>query len=202
MTRVVKFPIAPPQKLGPKRARRRRKPNLEDFGQLNLFAGLEESVRVISMPKERSFFQQAVSLDEAGDVDAERFYLLAITHDDSTADAYCNLGILKYQEEDFGQSINYLTKCLELEPRHFEAHYNLANVYADMSNLTLAKTHYEVSIQIDPEFPDSYYNLSLVLVSMKSYEEAIGLLYQYINIADVEERKMAMDLIKTLKALG
>lgn len=202
MARIVKFPVSPPKKLGPKKAKRRRKPNLEDFGQLNLFAPPEKEGKVVAMAHRERFFEEALRLDEAGNHEAEKYYLLAIENKQCEVDAYCNLGILKSQHDDLAQSINYLTKALELNPRHFEAHYNLANVYADMGNYPLAKTHYEVSISIDPDFPDAYYNLGLVLISLKQYAKAIEIINEYINRSPDTDHAVATELIKTLKSFA
>ncbi len=204
MVRIVKFPVSPPEKLGPKKVRKKknRKPDPEDFGQLNLFAQPPKEGKVVSFPQSDSFFEEALILDEEGNPEAEKFYLLAIKNKESEVDAYCNLGILKSQQNDLAKSIDYLTKCLELEPRHFEAHYNLANVYSDMGNYKLSKTHYEVSINIDPDFPNSYYNLGLVLISMKAYKEAIEAIDQYIQCSPDGDLKVANELIKTLKSFA
>ncbi|MEQ8470406.1 MAG: tetratricopeptide repeat protein [Marinoscillum sp.] len=206
MTRIVKFPVTPPEKLGPKKVRRKRRGrDPEDFGQLNLFnqPNIEKKEgRVVSMPQSGGFFDEALELDEQNQPDAEKYYLLAIKNKESEVDAYCNLGILKSQQGELAKSIDYLTKCLELEPRHFEAHYNLANVYSEMGNLPLAKTHYEVSINIDPDFPNSYYNLGLVLISLKAYNEAINVIDKYIMLSPDNDHKIASELIKTLKSFA
>ncbi|MEQ8582910.1 MAG: tetratricopeptide repeat protein [Marinoscillum sp.] len=203
MARVIKFPVTPPEKLGPKKVKRKkRRPDLEDYGQMNLFAGPAKEGRLVSLPQSDSFFEEALSLDEQNDPEAEKYYLLAIQHDQSVVDAYCNLGILKSQQNELAKSIDYLTKCLELNPRHFEAHYNLANVYSDMGNFPLAKTHYEVSINIDPDFPNGYYNLGLVLISLKKYKEAIDAIDQYIIRSPDNDHKIASELIKTLKSFA
>lgn len=203
MARIVKFPVAPPEKLGHKKVRRaKRRPDPEDFGQLNLFAQPHREARVVNFPQSDSFFEEALILDEQNDPEAEKYYLLAIKNDESAVDAYCNLGILMSQQDELAKSIDYLTKCLELSPRHFEAHYNLANVYSDMGNYALAKTHYEVAINVDPDFPNSYYNLGLVLISLKSYQKAIESINKYINLSPDSDHKVASELIKTLKALG
>lgn len=205
MARIVKFPVSPPEKLGPKKVRRKRKGrDPEDFGQLNLFnQPTEEKLgRVISMSHADGFFEQALEMDGQNDQEAERYYLLAIKNKESEVDAYCNLGILKSQQKELAKSIDYLTKCLELDPRHFEAHYNLANVYSEMGNLPLAKTHYQVSINIDPDFPNSYYNLGLVLISLKQYKEAISVIDKYIALSPDNDHKIASELIKTLKSFA
>ncbi|WP_436516514.1 tetratricopeptide repeat protein [Ekhidna sp. To15] len=202
MTKVVQFPVNPPQKLGPKKARRRKKPNLEDFGQLNMFDQLPDKTPVVSLPKAGSFFEEALELDESGKDEAEKYYLLAIENDQSVEDAYCNLGILKSSQGNLTQAIDYLTKCLMKNPRHFEAHYNLGNVYSDLGNLDLAKVHYELSTQIEPEYPNSFYNLGLVLISMKRYNDAIQSINKFVELAPSNEHQVANELIKTLNAIA
>jgi tetratricopeptide (TPR) repeat protein len=202
MSKIVKFPVStPPQKLGPKKVRKRKRINLEDFGQLNLFAQAIET-RVISLHQAGKYFEEALSLDESNDPRAEEFYLLAITHNQSRADAYCNLGIMKNEAQKSSEAINYLTKCLELDPRHFEAHYNLANLYSDLGNLPLAKVHYEVAIQIQPDFPNCYFNIGLVLVSMKRFNEAIDSIKKYIELSPDTDHHTAKELINTLTGIG
>lgn len=203
MAKVIKFPVSPPEKLGPKKVKRRkRKPNLEDFGQLNLFDQPENEAKVINLPKSNGFFEEALILDEEGHPDAEKYYLLAIENDDLVEDAYCNLGILMSQQLQYSRSISYLSKCLLVNPRHFEAHYNLANVYSEIGNFELAKTHYEVSIEIEPEFSNTYYNLGLVLISLKDYQAAIDVIDKYIRLSPGNDHKTAFELVKTLKSFA
>lgn len=202
MARVVQFPVSPPAKLGHKKARRKRKPNLEDFGQLNLFDQSEDSTPVLSLPKSDSFFEEALCLDEQGKPEAEKYYLLAIENKESVEDALCNLGIMKSGQGDLTKSINYLTQCLKKNPRHFEAHYNLGNVYSELGNLELAKVHYELSTEIEPEYPNSFYNLGLVLISMKRYEQAIQSINKYVELAPSSELQIANELIKTLNSIA
>ncbi|MEO9869628.1 tetratricopeptide repeat protein [Ekhidna sp.] len=202
MTKVVQFPVNPPEKLGPKKARRRRKPNLEDYGQLNMFDQLPDNTPLLSLPKAGSFFEEALSLDENNNPEAEKYYLLAIENGQSIEDAYCNLGILKSSQGDLSKAIDYLTLCLKKNPRHFEAHYNLGNVYSDLGNLELAKVHYELSTQIETEYPNSYYNLGLVLISLRRYDEAILSINKYVELAPSSEHHTATELIKTLNSIA
>ena len=160
MGKVIKFPVATPSKKGARRVRS-RKPDLEEFGQLNLF----DSSKVIAFEK-GSYFDQALTYDENGDGRAVEFYHKAIDNGQSLADAYCNLGIIMSNAQELTKAIDYLTNCLKNDPRHFEAHYNLANVYSDRGSLDLAKMHYEVARELEPHFPNSHDNLGLVLISM------------------------------------
>lgn len=202
MARVVQFPVNPPAKLGHRKARRRRRPNLEDFGQLNLFDQMEDTTPVLSLPKSNSFFEEALNLDEGGKEEAEKYYLLAIENNESVEDAYCNLGILKSSQGDLTKSVDYLTQCLKRNPRHFEAHYNLGNVYSELGNFELAKVHYELSTEIEPDYPNSFYNLGLVLISLKKYSKAIECINKYVELAPSTEHQVANELIKTLNSIA
>lgn len=139
-------------------------------------------------------------LDEQGDNRARvrEHYLKAVESGDSVADAYCNLGILESEEQHNIQAIDYFTKSLKEDPRHYEAHYNLANLYAEIGDLPLAKIHYQMAITIEPEFPNSYFNLALTLALNKEVEEAIQLLHTYRNLVGYEDQKLAEDLINNL----
>lgn len=202
MARVVRFPVSPPEKLGHQKVKRKRKKtNLEDFGQLNLFDSQSKEAKVFQLPS-NSFFEEALIKDDQHDQEAERLYKLAIENGDAKEDALCNLGILKSEQDEKGQAIDFLTQALQLNPRHFEAHYNLANVYSDLGNLKLAKTHYEVAIEIAPDYPNSYYNLGLVLISQKNYSKAIEIINKYIDLSPITEHGIANELVKTLKSLA
>ncbi len=198
MTKIIQFPVSPPAKLGPRKVKK-RKPDPEELGQLNLF---QKQTKVMSLPGDQSLFDEAMKYDEQGDPDAERLYLLAIEKNENKADAWCNLGILKSQHEENTLAIDYLTKALAEDPRHFEAHYNLANVYSEVGNFDLAKLHYEMAIQIMPDYPNSYYNLGLVLISLKKYKQAIAVIDQYITLDPDGDNPIAAELLKTLKALA
>ena len=204
MARVVRFPVNPPEKLGHQKVKRRRKrkPDLEEFGQLNLFEGKKKEAKVLKMGVEGGLFEKALHLDDQQSQEAAKAYLEAIESGESKEDALCNLGILKSEEGNKSSAIDFLTRSLKENPRHFEAHYNLANVYSDLGNLPLAKSHYEVAIEIEPEYPNSYYNLGLVLISMKKYKEAIEAINKYISLSPEHEHDIATELIKTLKALA
>ncbi len=138
-------------------------------------------------------------LDDQGDrKSAVKHYLKAIEEEDSAADAYCNLGIIEWQEGNQTKAIDYFTLSLKHDPRHFEGHYNLANLYGELGNFPLAKAHYEISIEIEPTFPNSYFNLGLTLAMNKEFNEAISILRQYRDLAPVEDHRQAEDLIQKL----
>ncbi len=196
MARIIKFPISEePVKIGFKKVRKSKRINLEDFGQLNMF---DQQTKVIALNTHDSFFEQALYFDEQGDDLAKEYYWKAIKAGESVADAYCNLGIIE-SEIDNVKAIDCFTKCLKEDPRHFEAHYNLANIYSEAGNLDLAKMHYNLAIKLEPDFGSAYYNLGLVLALKEEYEEAIDVLVRFKMMANDDQLGHANKLIETLK---
>ena len=193
MTKVIQFPGSSPEKFGFKPVLKKRKSTGEIPGQLDLFSGGKvRSLHPISI------FEEALMLDEQGDDRVREHYLKAIEAGDSVADAYCNLGIIESEKKNTIEAIDCFTKSLKEDPRHFEAHYNLANLYAEIGNLPLAKVHYQMSITIEPEFPNSYFNLALTLVMNKEVEEAIKALLTYRDLVAQDDRSQAEQLINNL----
>jgi tetratricopeptide (TPR) repeat protein len=194
MAKVVKFPGPAPEKFGLQRVHKQREVPSKP-GQLNLFGG-----RVVKL-NHLSTFEEALMLDEAQNTEAARaLYLKSIEEGESVADAYCNLGILESHSGQHNRAIDCFTKCLALEPRHFEAHYNLANLYAEVGNYALAKVHYGISIEVEPAFPNGYYNLGLTLAMNKEFKEAIYMLNRYRQLAPAEDHHQANELIAQLES--
>lgn len=198
MAKVIKFPESVPEKFGVQRAQTRRRGKADKEGQLNLFTGAKV-VRLSHLPP----FEEALMLDEQGDkAEARKMYAKAINRGDCIPDAYCNLGILEFLENDYAKAIDCFTRCLQNEPRHFEAHYNLANLYAEAGDYALAKLHYRVSIEIQPDFPNNYFNLGLVLALEKEYNEAVVTLTRYRNLTSGEDHRQVDALIFALQRGG
>ncbi len=196
MGKVVRFPVAPPEKKGARKVRK-RKPDLEDLGQLNLF----DQSKIIAFD-DKTYFEQALAMDEQGSDEALNLYEQAIINGQSVADSYCNLGIIMSQKDELAKAVDYLTKCLKENPRHFEAHYNLANVYSEKGNLNLARMHYEVAIELEPQFPNSHYNLGLVWISLRDYKKASQYIDKYIELSPDYDLTTANELLKTLNSIA
>jgi tetratricopeptide (TPR) repeat protein len=196
MAKVIQLEVTPtPPKLGYKRARKKK--DLEKKGQLNLFRQPEPQIH--HLPSRFTPFEEALILDEQGNPGAQEAYLKAILENDSIADAYCNLGILESKNRNTAKAFDYFTKCLQLEPRHLEAHYNLANFYFEVNDYRLSKLHYEIAAEIEPEFPNIYFNLALVYALSDEFKDAINALYKYKELAPEEEGKKADNLLAGLQ---
>jgi Tfp pilus assembly protein PilF len=97
--------------------------------------------------------------------------------------------------------VDYLTLCLKHDHRHYEAHFNLANIYSEAGNIALAKFHYQIAIKLEPGFSNSYFNLALLLVVNREYEEAIKKLKNYLQLVPESEHVPALELIEKLSDL-
>ncbi len=197
MAKIIQFSAnATPEKFGLQKARKKKDPDSRP-GQLPLFTG----AKIIKL-NQLSLFEEALLADEQGDNKAAReHYQRAIAQGDCIADSYCNLGILESLDGNYSKGIDYFTLCLKFEPRHYEAHYNLANVYAEMGNYPLAKIHYQISLEIEPAFSNCYFNLGLALAMNKEYREAIAVLAQHKNLTPAEDHRQTDDLIFKLSGM-
>lgn len=173
--------------------------DLEKHGQLNLFAPPSREAKVIQLKSDLSPFEQGLLLDEKGDNNARIFYEKAIAADDYTADAYCNLGIIESKEGNTARAIDCFTKSLERNPRHFESHFDLANLYFDLNDLKLAKLHYQVAAEIQPEYPNVYFNLALVYAMLNELHDSVDTLKKFKSFSRVSEHKSADALLNKLQ---
>lgn len=195
MAKVIKFPAPVPEKFGLQRVVKKKEKGLDKHGQLNLFSAGGKLVRLNKLTP----FEDALLHDDHDDVEgARKLYEKAIKENDSVADAYCNYGILESKDGNHTKAIDCFSRSLKNDPRHFEAHYNLANLYADLRDYALAILHYKVAIEVEPTFSNSYFNLGLTYALTKEYDQAIEVLNQYKMMSSEEEQKIANGLIEVL----
>jgi len=200
MAKILRFPDQVSAKYDFKRAKRgrkRKKVDLEDYGQLNLFSG--KKGQVFRLPSRFSPFEEALLLDESHDERAKDAYLKAISEGDSVADAYCNLGILESRTGNTAQAFDCFTKSLKEDSRHFESHYNLGNLYFDSGDLQLARLHYEIAAQIYPAYANVHFNLGLVLAESEEYKLGVEALNTYKSLVSEKESVKADDLLESLE---
>lgn len=195
MAQILKFP-AQGSKLGYTRVKKRAKAG-EHPNQLPLFP--QPTARILSFAPDQSWFEQALMLDEREDPKAAEFYARAIEENDCVADAYCNLGIIESQKGNTTRAFDCFTTSLKHEPRHSEAHYNLANLYFDLNDFRLAQAHYLMAAEVDPVFANVYFNLALVQVINNDPVAAVATLNKYQELVSQDEARVAEELLRNLK---
>jgi tetratricopeptide (TPR) repeat protein len=200
MAKILRFPDQVSAKYDFKRAKRsrkRKKVDLEDYGQLNLFSG--KKGQIFKLPTTFSPFEEALILDESGDEGAREAYLKAILEGDSVADAYCNLGILESRAGNAPRAFDCFTKSLKEDSRHFESHFNLGNLYFDLGDLQLARLHYEIASQISPGYANVFFNMGLVLAETEEYRLSVVALNTYKSLVSEKESAKADHLLESLE---
>lgn len=195
MGQIITFPGQSP-KFGFKRVNKRAKA-AESPDQLSLFS--QPSAQILDLVLDLGRFEQALLWDERGDSKAAELYEKAIEEGDCVADAYCNLGIIESQKGNTAKAFDCFTTSLKHDPRHSEAHYNLGNLYFDANDFRLAQMHYEMAVEVDPSFPNVYFNLALVQAINNELMAAVSALTKYRELVPKEEGRNADELLHNLK---
>jgi len=195
MAQILKFPVQA-SKLGYKRVRKRAHP-AENQNQLDLFP--RPAAQILDFVSDLSRFEAALMCDERGDEQAAELYAKAIEEHDCVADAYCNLGIIESQKGNTAKAFDCFTTSLKHDPRHSESHYNLGNLYFDVDDLPLALIHYQMSAEVEPGFPNVYFNLALVQALNNDLDAAVTSLTTYQELVSEDEGRIAEELLQNLK---
>lgn len=193
--KILEFIPKKPAKFDFEKVKKRKKARSGSPGQLNLFS---PGGQVLRMPSNIGPFEEALLLDERDDARAEQAYRRAIEEGDDVADSYCNLGIIMSKKGDRAKAFDCFTKSLQHNPRHFESHYNLGNLYFDEENFRLARLHYELATEIEPEHPGVYFNLGLAQALSNDLPSALRSLQKYKSLAPKEEGSKADELLENL----
>jgi Tfp pilus assembly protein PilF len=148
-------------------------------------------------------FEEALILHEQGDKRAAEMYVQAIKEEECVADAFCNLGILDYEATNIPGAFDNFTSALRHDPRHFEAHFNLAHLYFEEGDVRLARLHYEISAVIEPGSASVHFNLGMVNAIEENIPAAMASLNKAKEFATEEElvqiEEILLGLQKTSK---
>jgi len=195
MGQILKFP-AQASKFGYKRVKQRGT-SAENPNQLQLFP--RPTAQILAFAPDLSLFEHALLMDERGDLKAADLYLKAIQEQDCVPDAYCNLGIIQSKQGHIAKAFDCFTTSLQHNPRHFEAHFNLGNMYFDLNEFRLAQVHYEMAAVVDPTFPNVHFNLALVQAINNDQAGALISLARYQELVPEDEGRLACELLNDLR---
>jgi len=195
MAQILKFP-GRAAKFGFKRVPKRKRRD-DHPAQLHLFA--QGTAQILQFESPLSHFEHALLLDERGDTQATEHYQKAIAEQDCIADAYCNLGIIESKQGRTTKAFDCFTNSLKHDARHFEAHFNLGNMYFEVNDYRLAQLHYEMAVEVDPSFANVYFNLALVLSLNNQLRAAVSALTKYQSMVSAAEARNADELLENLR---
>lgn len=141
--------------------------------------------------EERASLDEATRWFERGcelDVDARRLneaaaaYERAIELDPDHADAFCNLGAVRYNQGQRAAARLAFESCLARAPEHVEATFNLANVLEESGEDEQALALYRRAVAVDPVYPDLHINLALLYEKLGRMVPACGHWRRYLQI--------------------
>ena len=143
---------------------------------------LEESV-VAELPSHKKgresrtayeWYLEGCRLDEDQDTlaKAEEAYHRAIHLDPKLANAYTNLGNLRYRAGASEDAKILYAKAIEVDAGQPEAHYNLGFLEFEDGDLDQAKESFERAVSLDPTFADAHFNLAMTLYRLDIEKDA------------------------------
>ena len=106
--------------------------------------------------------EATVDVFESASREAAQAYEKAIELDPEYADAYCNLGAVRYNQGQRAAARRAFEACLARYADHVEANFNLANVLEEAGEDEQALTLYRRALAADPLYPDLHINLALL----------------------------------------
>ncbi|MCB0280696.1 MAG: hypothetical protein KDD94_14395 [Calditrichaeota bacterium] len=196
MAEILQFKPRETEKFGFKKVQKKEIDPISDQ-QMDLFRS--QKAGLLHLPVQVDPFDLALMLDEQNDPKAVEAYKLAVEGSESIPDAYCNLAIIYSKNGQLDDAFDSLSKALVTDSRHFESHYNIANLYFDISNYRLAMYHYQFAAKINDQYPNLFFNLGLTLAMNSDYSLALQALNHYIEFEDIENTEKADELIDRIK---
>lgn len=103
---------------------------------------------------------------------AEAAYRRAVKLDPTLANAWTNLGNLRYRRSDAVEAQACYRAALRADSDQPEAHYNLGFLLFEDGKLELAITHFRYAVDQDPAFADAHFNLALALEEISDGSQA------------------------------
>jgi Flp pilus assembly protein TadD len=106
---------------------------------------------------------------------------------------------LDYEENNIPKAFDHFTSALRYDPRHFEAHFNLAHLYFEAGDFRLARLHYDISAVIEPNSASVHFNLGLIHAINGDLISAIASLNRARSHATEEELAQVEELLASLQ---
>jgi tetratricopeptide (TPR) repeat protein len=126
-------------------------------------------------------------------------YEKAIELEHDFADAYCNLGAVRYNQGQRREARRAFEDCVARQPDHIEANFNLASVLEEDGEDDLALVHYQEALAADPLYPDLHINLALLYEKLGNAQLACEHWRRYLQLdprgswADVARLRLARE---------
>ena len=138
----------------------------------------------------RARYNLGVSLLETDPEKARAAFLAAVELRPRYAAALYNLGWLAQKAGRFGPADEYYRKAIDADPRNWQAHQTLANLFMMRGDLRGALGEYREVVRISPGYRPAYRSMAGVQVQMGDFEGALSTLGRLEKLSpdSLEER--------------
>ena len=109
---------------------------------------------------------------------ALEYFIQCIRIGETNAILYNNAGLASYKMNRFNESINYFDLCIKNAPTTGYFYSNRGLSFQALKKFNLAMEDFNKCISLDPEYPESYWNKSLLHLLQGNYKKGWEL-YEY-----------------------
>lgn len=140
-------------------------------------------------------FLGAVYQELGRSADAEREYQVALQNPTypTPEKVYLNLGLLYADQGRQHEAVDALRKSVEINPKYYQGHYELAGVLDGLGKLSEAAREYEVAEPGYRYIGDYYYRLGLTYMRLGERDKARASLSRVLDIAPGTENAAQAD---------
>lgn len=112
--------------------------------------------------------------------DAISLFKQSIRLYDQDVEILVNYAAALIKKGSFEQAITYLNQAILLDPKHYEAHYNIGCAYLNQHNAKAALPHFLQILSSEPN-PEVYYNIGVIYMYQDHFSEAIMYLQEAVK---------------------
>ena len=125
---------------------------------------------------------------------AKKAFQKAINLDTTFCDAYDNLAYIYRKEGDLKTALYLLHMSIESYPNNPQTLQNFAYYWLLLGKPVKAKKNYIKLIELDPQNPEGYYGLGLVLMELHNYQESLLKILKAIQLYKYNSQKIDKDV--------
>lgn len=86
---------------------------------------------------------------------------------------YFAMGEAYYKQQNYGQSLSYMTKAIKEDPKNAEAHYLSGRMLLNMANYKQAVKFYDIAMKLDSSKPVRAYEFAMLLATTHDFKKSI-----------------------------
>ncbi|MFA5791810.1 MAG: tetratricopeptide repeat protein [Candidatus Paceibacterota bacterium] len=145
---------------------------------------------------EELFYQGTKLAQENDRQGALKIYERILEIDENHVEALTNIGIIYFDSGDFKKAEEFLGKALKINPENLLTNFDMGSVKGEQGQREEEIKYYLKVIEIDPLYPDVYYNLGLAWRILGKYENAILCYRRYLDLTRYKKDEIDIAIIE------